>query len=287
MLEQAPKDFLTGFFSREAMNPFLENFMRNSLSNKKVFSVALIDLDHFKRFNDKYGHLFGDEVLKYAVSTIRLTFQGYRCYPFRYGGDEFIVIFPDKEPKEIYRLLRQCTYNLRRRPFLLKNKFYKVTFSCGIVGFPSDEKTLEKLILKADKAMYFSKGHGRNLITLAGRLKYLKLRSISLFIGSVCFILLSLFTSYHLVFKEIVKSAFRQIGNTRIITKPRKLDTIILTNGEVYEGRILEETEDRVVLSLYLEKGEGTVIFEKSEVSTIKYDSKTPSQKEDKTLNRK
>lgn len=273
MLENAPKDFLTGFFSRESLNLFLENFIREATVNKKSFSVGLIDLDHFKKFNDKYGHLFGDEVLKYAVSTIRLTFQECECHFFRYGGDEFILIFLDKDPKEAARLLRQYTHNLRHRPFLINNKFYKITASCGIAGFPADGEKPEALIHKADEAMYFSKCHGRNLVTLAGKIKYLRLRNVLLIVGSACLIFLIAFFSYKLMFKDVVRSAFRKFRSTRIITKPKELDMVILKNGDVYEGRILEETGDRVILSLYLTEGEGTVVFKKSELSAIKYGS--------------
>ena len=124
MLEEAQKDFLTGFYLRESLKPFLEKLMLDSSIKKRHFSVALIDLDHFKRFNDKFGHNFGDEILKYAVSTIRLTFQGIQSYFFRYGGDEFIVVFPEKGPRETFNLIRKCSYNLNHRLFLYKNKFY-------------------------------------------------------------------------------------------------------------------------------------------------------------------
>lgn len=132
MLEQAPKDFLTGFFSRDSLGGFLENIIIESNLKKKIFTIALIDLDRFKRFNDKFGHAFGDEVLKYATSTLRLTFHNEQCYLFRFGGDEFIAVFPDKEPQEILRLFKRCNYNMLHRHFLYANKLYKVTISCGI-----------------------------------------------------------------------------------------------------------------------------------------------------------
>lgn len=281
MLEQEQKDYLTGFSSREVLYSHLERYMMDALSRKKIFTVALIDLDRFKKFNDKFGHLFGDEVLKYAASTLRLTLRGTQCYFFRYGGDEFVLLFPDKEPKEVFRLLRGCTHNFRYRPFLFNNKFYKVTFSSGIASFPTDEKTLEKLLLKADEAMYFSKSYGHNLITLAGKMKYLKLRNILLILGTLCIIALSLFVSYQFIFKDALSSTFRKIGSVQITTKPRDLDIIILKTGEVYEGRVLEETEDRVVFNLYLQQGEGHVVFKKSELSSISYGSEEPSGNED------
>jgi len=279
MLEQAPKDFLTGFFQRDSLKPYLEKLILDTTLKKKWFSLALIDLDRFKRFNDKYGHPFGDEILKYAVSTLRLTFQGLQCYFFRYGGDEFVVVFPEKESKEALNLLRRCTYNLRHRLFLYKNKFYKITFSIGIACFPSDGKTQEGLLKKADDAMYFSKNYGRNLVTLAGRIKYLKIRNVFIILGSIFIVALSLFISYQFIFKDALKYTFRKIESMKIITKkPVDLDTVVLKSGEIFEGKVLEETNDRVVFNLYLQRGEGTVVFKKEELSSIKYGGQQSSQ---------
>lgn len=273
MVEQMQKDCLTGFFARESLSPFLERLVLEAKLGQKKFSLALIDLDRFKNFNDKFGHIFGDEILKYATSTLRLTFSMDICYFFRYGGDEFIGVFPGKEPKEILRLGQQCNYNLLHRPFLYANKFYKITMSCGISCFPTDATTAEELIKKADEAMYFSKRSGRNLITLASRIKYLKFRRIAFLITSIIIILYSVLLFYKLSFKKIIQPAVRQIQNIKIITKPENLDTVILKSGAVLEGNIVYEDRGKVTLKLYLEKGEGITNFDKSEIAQIKYGS--------------
>lgn len=279
MLEQAPKDCLTGFFSREALEPFLDEILSQVKLKKNYFSIALIDLDHFKKFNDKYGHLFGDEVLKYASSTLKLTFfaKGYQI--FRYGGDEFIVAFVDTDPKEVLRLVRQCIYNLLRRPFLLANKFYKVTFSCGIAIFPNDAKTKEELIKKADEAMYFAKRHGRNRIVLASKIKFLKLRGLFLFFLIAAVIGGVIALVYKLSFKVVIQPTVDRMKDLKITTKPENLDTLILKNGGVFEGRILSEAEDKVVLNVYFDKEEGTIVFNKSEIAQIKYGGKEALEK--------
>ena len=117
IFEKAQIDFLTGFFMRESFGPFLEKAIREANAAKGVITVALVDLDKFKKYNDKFGHDFGDEILKYAASTIRLTMDENQTYFFRYGGDEFIVVFVGKTPKEVYHLLRTCRNNLLKRPF--------------------------------------------------------------------------------------------------------------------------------------------------------------------------
>lgn len=86
MFEQVQKDYLTGFFLRESLNTFLEKLISYSTVNKERFSLVLIDLDKFKKFNDTYGHSFGDEILKYVASMLRLSFPENPFYFFRYGG---------------------------------------------------------------------------------------------------------------------------------------------------------------------------------------------------------
>ena len=179
------KDSLTGCYLREGLDLLLRQLITDSNENKRVFSVALIDLDHFKKFNDKFGHLFGDEVLKYTASVLGLTFYLDPYNLFRYGGDEFVAVFPDVEPNEAFHLLRHCVHNMKHRQFLFKNRLYKITISTGISGYPYDGETPEGLIQKADEAMYYSKRHGRNLVTLAGKIKYLKWRNFIVMTTSI------------------------------------------------------------------------------------------------------
>jgi diguanylate cyclase (GGDEF)-like protein len=282
MLDRARIDPLTGFFLRDALYPFLQNLLIKASLDNKSFSVALIDLDHFKKFNDKFGHDFGDEILKYFSSTLRLSLQENECYIFRYGGDEFIAVIPEKEPKEALRLVRQCGYNLAHRPFLLQNKLYKITASCGIASFPFGGKTIEELIKNADKAMYFSKRHGRNLATSTSSIKYLRLyRTLVLTVGSLV-ILCSLFILYRATLKQIIQPAISKILGIK------NKDVVILKNGAVFEGFIVTETKDKVILNLSPEKGalgyfsgseKYLVVFNKQEIAKIKYGSKKSRQK--------
>lgn len=271
MLDQSQKDYLTGFYLRGSLSALLEKLVVDARLNKKDFSIVLVDLDHFKKFNDKFGHPFGDEILKYAASVLRLTFYTGTRYLFRYGGDEFIIVLPERDQKEAFHLLRQCTYNIIHRPFLFKNKFYRITISCGIASFPYDGDRPEKLIYNADKAMYFSKRHGHNFITLAGKIGYLRLRNFFLMLGSTCILLWFLFVIYDVFLKNIIEPKIRQIKYIGIVTEPRDVDSIILKTGIIFKGHIVEETEDKVILKLYLDEGEGLCVFDRSEIMKIRY----------------
>lgn len=271
MIETVQKDYLTEFFLRNALDSFLGELIIEAKDKEKTFSLAIIDLDKFKKYNDKFGHLFGDEVLKYAAGIFRLTFYGNpNCY-YRYGGDEFIIIFPDTEPEEAARFMHQCIYNTFQQPFLFENKSYKVTMSYGIASYPHDGQTKKELVRRADEAMYYSKRAGTNQVTLAGRLKHLRLRQWFIGLGIISGILLAGFIIYKLTFKTIISPVMREVKNIKIVTKPSDLDSIILKDGSLYEGRIIKEDKDSLTLSLYLRKGEGVLSFNKSEILEIKH----------------
>jgi len=272
MLEQAQKDSLTGFFTREGLYPFLESLILENKAAKKNFSVMLIDLNHFKKFNDKYGHLFGDEILKYATSTLHITFSECQCRFFRYGGDEFVGVLLDKGPKEALKLVGHCKYNLSHRPFLFKNKLYKIGISCGICGYPFDGDSPQELIKKADEAMYFSKRHGRKLIVLSGRINYLKLKMVLTSFISAGLIAGVLFGLYKFSLKGPIQSGISKLKDITVVTGLHS-DTVILKSGAVFKGKVISESDTKVVLSLSLGKDEGTITFDKSDIAEIKYKS--------------
>jgi diguanylate cyclase (GGDEF)-like protein len=88
------RDDLTGFFLRKAFMPFFKKLVIQTGQGKKNLTIVHIDIDKFKRFNDKYGHYFGDLILKYVGSTLELSLRDVEHYTFRYGGDEFVIAFP-------------------------------------------------------------------------------------------------------------------------------------------------------------------------------------------------
>ena len=270
---QLPKDSLTKFFLRESLVPYLERLLIEAKAKGKKFSIVLVDLDHFKKYNDKYGHIFGDEILKYATSTLRLTFQQIPCSFFRYGGDEFIIVFPDIDAKDLLQLMKRCNYNMSHRPFLYSNKFYKLAMSCGIAGYPLDGDTVKVLIKRADEAMYYSKRHGSNNTVLASKIKILKIRRIFFIFSGFILITLASIIFYNFASNKGIQISISKIKNIKIITKPKDLDRIVLKTGGIFEGRIISETDNKLVLNLYFGKEEGTITLDKSEVAQIKYRS--------------
>ncbi len=172
----AYRDDLTGLPSRRALNQLL-------LSLGRRYTIAMLDIDHFKQFNDTHGHDIGDEVLRMVASKIARVGAGGR--PFRYGGEEFTIVFPGKSAEqaqveletlrasiEAYRmLLRGNSRNGSKQPRVTRDRKspdkrpLAVTISIGYAERNSRLKLPQTVIKAADKALYRAKHQGRNRIS--------------------------------------------------------------------------------------------------------------------------
>jgi diguanylate cyclase (GGDEF)-like protein len=168
-------DPLTGVLSRRALEQELLK-----LGNRK-YAIAMVDLDFFKKVNDSYGHDIGDEVLKMVASILNRTLS--KAKVFRYGGEEFIVIFTGKSYNDTTTQLERTRRTIERRPFIVRSdnrpieksdkatKYSKgkgkinITVSIGLAQKTDLLKTGYDVIKKADEALYNSKNGGRNCIT--------------------------------------------------------------------------------------------------------------------------
>jgi len=270
------RDFLTEVYSKAGFEPYLKELLRESRRKKKIFSIVFMDLDRFKKCNDKCGHLFGDEILKYVGSSLRLTFHDVRCKIFRYGGDEFVIVFPEKTPRETLRLVQLLKYNMKRRPILFKGRFFRITASYGIAGYPNDATQFKALVKKADMAQYTSKSQGRNLVTLASQIRSRRFYK-TLMLISISVIYIMLFLSLQPVFKNLAETAVDFFG-PRTAAENVNLDTIILKDGRVLQGKIRQETYQSLTLDYRLRDRTVSLYFDKVNVEKKLYGLKTGSR---------
>lgn len=270
------KDYLTEVFLRSGFNFYLENLILKTEKEQSSFSVAFIDLDRFKKFNDKYGHLFGDEVLKYIGSSLRLTFQGIPCKIFRYGGDEFVVIFPGKSASEAKRLVQLLKHNMSHRPVLYKGKFFKLTASYGIASYPNDGMTADNLVKRADMAQYISKSGGRNLVTLASDIKTRRIYRVLLFSLKLltCILLLAFLQP---IVTRWTQETMRILA-FQLVAWDKDKDRIVLTDGRIFQGQINQETFSSLTLMRETKEGRISMYFEKSQIEEKIYGKKTHSK---------
>jgi diguanylate cyclase (GGDEF)-like protein len=131
-----------------------------------ALSVALLDIDHFKKINDTFGHDVGDQVLVQFAKTLKQSFRETDVVG-RYGGEEFVVIFPETSAELAKMALEKLSANLKSNPIHLNDgRTLPVTFSGGYTELPHKNETFDELLKRCDLALYQAKESGRNCLVL-------------------------------------------------------------------------------------------------------------------------
>jgi diguanylate cyclase (GGDEF)-like protein/PAS domain S-box-containing protein len=164
--ESAIRDPLTRLYNRRHLFDRLAGIQARYERGGKAFSIAVLDLDHFKEVNDRFGHAAGDEVL---IALARLLESRTRAYDLacRYGGEEFVLVSVDSGKEDAARRASGLLEEMRAMIFTFDGKESRTTFSCGVADaseFPPSELTMDKLIDLADTRCYAAKQAGRNRI---------------------------------------------------------------------------------------------------------------------------
>ncbi|MFC4104052.1 sensor domain-containing diguanylate cyclase [Paenibacillus xanthanilyticus] len=159
LIREASTDPLTGLLNRRTMTDMMEGWLEARLR----FSVVILDIDYFKSVNDAFGHSTGDEVLK---SLARVLGQSVRRSDVccRYGGEEFVLLFPGLHPGEAFAQAERIRRKVERMATPIGRN---VTISMGVASYPVHAETMEALIDAADRAMYLAKQNGRNKTIVA------------------------------------------------------------------------------------------------------------------------
>jgi diguanylate cyclase (GGDEF)-like protein/PAS domain S-box-containing protein len=164
LLKLSQIDELTQILNRRAGLDQMEKVLKDSTRKNKVFSIALIDIDHFKKLNDTYGHSIGDLVLT-TIAEDLVTLSRETDIFFRYGGDEFVICMPETSLGKTKGITERLLAKIDAKNILTpKGDSLDVTLSIGLAEFPKHGINLEQLIEASDKAMYIAKKSGRNCI---------------------------------------------------------------------------------------------------------------------------
>ena len=161
--ELATRDGLTGLYNYREFHNRLEHEFLRAKRYTKTLSLLMIDIDHFKLFNDTYGHMSGDEALRTIGRLIRNLVRNVDI-PARYGGEEFTVILPDTAFKQAELVAERLRSSVADHPFFVEGKTTSLTISIGLASFPEDADTKDGLIAAADRALYCAKNKGRNRV---------------------------------------------------------------------------------------------------------------------------
>ena len=167
VVTESERDFLTGSYNRKAFDRRLSETLAEAKEGDEPLTLLLLDIDHFKTFNDKFGHLIGDEVLKIVAKTLADTLKGTDTVA-RYGGEEFAVILP-RTPIAggvvVAEMIRKSIASKELKRKSTGEHFGGITVSVGVASYHAPTDSAAVLIERADKALYQSKHEGRNRVT--------------------------------------------------------------------------------------------------------------------------
>ncbi len=165
--QQTIRDPLTSLFNRRYMQESLERELRRAIRSKRPLGIVMIDIDHFKNFNDSFGHHAGDLMLREFGKLLSLHVRGEDII-CRYGGEEFVLILPEAS----IEATRVRSEQLRKATTLLRlessgENLAGVTISVGVAGFPDHGDSVEMLMRAVDQALYRAKAEGRDRVEVA------------------------------------------------------------------------------------------------------------------------
>ena len=165
---QADRDSLTGLYNRHYLNAILGEFIARAEVDKNILTLVILDLDHFKHFNDTYGHLAGDAVLRSMGRFLEKNIRrgDIAC---RFGGEEFLLVMPGATVEHALARTDQLCHALEQTRIEFGDKHLCVTCSAGAAAYPQNGTTIESVIQAADKALYAAKQDGRNCVRCASQ----------------------------------------------------------------------------------------------------------------------
>lgn len=162
LIEKSQTDALTGLGNRQCLNEKLPSLHKNCLSKGGVYSLALIDVDHFKEVNDTYGHQVGDTVLS-GLAKIITHFLHEDDQIYRYGGEEFLIVLPKTSIQEAFTALENLREKIAQHLFEINNHKITLTISIGLDTL-DNHKSYEAILKSCDVKLYEAKELGRNRI---------------------------------------------------------------------------------------------------------------------------
>ena len=156
-------DGLTGLYVHRYFQETLVQEIKRAQAFNESLSLLMIDIDYFKKYNDEYGHLAGDEILRQISHMMKTTVRD-TDFVARYGGEEFAIILLHQNKEQAKKVAEELRKNIAEMKAKMEEKETRVTISLGIATFPEDGSISQEIIDKADKNLYAAKTSGRNRV---------------------------------------------------------------------------------------------------------------------------
>ena len=164
LAEVMTKDSLTGLLQHAHIKERLGAELERAARLQQNVSVAMLDIDHFKKVNDVYGHLTGDQVISSLANLLRQQLRKTDLIG-RYGGEEFLLVLPECQLDKACQVVNQLREAFARIPFVSNGQTFHCTLSAGVTS-GSDSQQVDVVVEHADQALYQAKGAGRNQVIL-------------------------------------------------------------------------------------------------------------------------
>lgn len=167
LAEEVMRDPLTGVYNRNQLKHVLEKEFEAAARHARPLSIAFVDLDDFKKINDRWGHLAGDQVLRNFAQTLQKYLRGSDIVA-RYGGEEFLVVLPGTDEEAALKVLQRILAEVTRLPMaVIDEQALHITFSAGLATHGTVEQfvSVDQLLKAADEALYGAKREGRNRVS--------------------------------------------------------------------------------------------------------------------------
>ena len=160
---QATHDSLTQLHSHRAFQQRLQEEVLRAGRSQTPLAMIMLDVDHFKQYNDKFGHQGGDQLLR-TLAAILASFARPVDFVARYGGEEFAIILPNYVRTEAVQVAERIRARVAEEPFVFNGAPTRATMSLGVAAFPTDATTASQIVRVADERLYKAKHGGRNQV---------------------------------------------------------------------------------------------------------------------------
>ncbi|MDQ6961220.1 MAG: diguanylate cyclase [Mariprofundaceae bacterium] len=160
-------DSLTNVFNRHSFNLRYKQLVKQAIQDKEILSMIIVDIDHFKNFNDNYGHHTGDQCLQKVAQTLQSEVHRSQDMLFRYGGEEFVILLPNTISRGSYTIADRMRTAIENIHFMVEGKRVPITISGGVASlYLHQEEDAHTLFNFADTALYEAKNSGRNRVNI-------------------------------------------------------------------------------------------------------------------------
>jgi len=157
-------DDLTGLYTKQYFITRLRDESKRCQRLDQCLTLMMIDIDFFKQYNDKFGHIAGDIVLKKVSYLLKNSLSEFSPLLCRFGGEEFLVMFSGVDKQRSLIVAEDLRQRVKNEKIILRRQNTSITISIGLACLPIDTKDEDELIQKADKSMYDAKRKGRNQV---------------------------------------------------------------------------------------------------------------------------